>query len=91
MIVAYFRIPSKSEKGKYYIVTIQDDGRIYCNQEEKYNKKPREFEGCVAYQMNKLCRHMKEAYTGLNHLQWQISQKYGQEIKEKDKKTEEKE
>jgi len=45
IIVKKYRVPSKSEKGKYHLVEIDDTGKMFCD--------------CVAGNFSRPCSHKK--------------------------------
>ena len=69
------KVESRSSPGQYYIVKIYSSGDMACTKEKDYNV------GCVAYEMGRVCRHIKYTTGVLHNINIKAQEKYGESNK----------
>ena len=79
------KVPSKTVKGKMYIMEVYTDGNVLCTEEGNT-------EGCMASQMGRVCNHKIRTYLMLKEVVKVMDQRYGKDPEklEKYKKLKEK-
>jgi len=73
------KVESKSEPGNYYLPTIYSSGDIQCRRENSPQ------DGCIAYEMGKVCRHQLEAIRILRKILEKAEEKHRKYPNEKGK------